>query len=97
MNKRAYISGKISGLMPNEVIENFKRASKKVEELGYTPVDPTFLNVYDLSYEEYMRIDFILIESCDAIYMMKNWKNSLGAIRERKHAKSLGKEIIYER
>ena len=97
MDKRVYISGKITGLPFDEVVDAFEAAGKQIEAWGYTPVDPTLIQIYDLTYEEYMRIDFVLLESCDAIYMMKNWGDSPGARRELEHAQKIGKEIIYER
>lgn len=95
--KRVYISGKITGLPMDEWTESFDRGCEKVENMGMDPIDPTILQVYDLTYEEYMKLDLMLLETCDAIYMLKGWEDSPGANREHDRAKKLGLEIMYER
>lgn len=37
-----------------------------------------------------------ILKRCDAIYMLSNWNDSKGAIRERELALKLGLEILYE-
>ena len=95
--KRVYISGKITGLPMDEWTESFDRGCEKAENMGMNPRDPTILQVYDLTYEEYMKLDLMLLETCDAIYMLKGWEDSPGANREHDRAKKLGLEIMYER
>jgi hypothetical protein len=40
--------------------------------------------------------DLEIIRRCDAVYMLKGFKSSVGAVQEWELAKSLGLEIIYE-
>jgi hypothetical protein len=48
------------------------------------------------SYEQFLHIDYALIDCCDCIYMLKEWKDSNGARLELNYAKCKGKEILYE-
>jgi hypothetical protein len=50
-----------------------------------------------MEYENHMKIDFALIETCDAILLLRDWETSAGSRREKEYAESLGKTIIYER
>ena len=52
--------------------------------------------VSDFTYHKVLYRDFILIEECDAIYMMTGWELSSGASCELAYAKLRGKEVIYE-
>ena len=47
-------------------------------------------------YEDYMKADILLLDMCDAIYMLKTWKKSCGAYRELGYALAKGMEIIFE-
>lgn len=93
---RIYIAGKITGLSETEYRERFMRAQQLIAEKGHKPVNPIYLTVYELGYEDYMTIDQILIDSCDAIYLLSNWQDSPGARREKAYAEYKGKVILYE-
>jgi hypothetical protein len=43
-----------------------------------------------------MKIDLALLELCDGIYMLSNWKQSNGAKTELAVAKALGKKVKFE-
>ena len=43
-----------------------------------------------------MKIDFALLEVSDAIFLLKDWKDSGGAKRELKRAQELKKLIFFE-
>jgi hypothetical protein len=49
----------------------------------------------DATYEQYIEGDLLMVERCDVIYMLPNWKHSQGAIREHQLAVDIGKEIEY--
>lgn len=93
---RVYISGKISGLSWTKIIESFDRGVRAVEKMGHKAIDPSILGIYDLTHREYMKIDKILLASCDAIYMLSGWENSPGAKEEYELAARLNKKILYE-
>jgi len=91
-----YIAGRISG--DDKARWKFEDAEMLLAEQGHTPISPIRLaDAYpDLAYEQYMMIDFALVEMADAVYLLKDWRNSPGAVREHKHAKAIGKKIIEE-
>lgn len=93
--KKIYISGKING--DKSFSDKFARTERLLSRQGHTVLNPARLpEVFPgLKYQQYMRIDLVLIDFCDAIYLMPCWKISPGATREKRFAESLGKEIIY--
>lgn len=94
---KIYISGKITGLHPREYRAKFKAKAKLLREAGHTVVDPSRMDVYGLTYAQYMAIDTTLLSFCDAIYMLNNWKDSNGARLEKEYAESLGLKVFYEK
>ena len=93
---KIYISGKITGLQKRDYRGKFKAAANRLRMQGYEVVDPSRMDVYDLTYAQYMAIDTTLLSFCDAIYMLDNWWNSNGARLEKEYAESLGLVIMYE-
>lgn len=94
---KIYISGKITGLPPRRVKKKFKDAADYLRAEGYIPVNPAVMDGNPgLDYEDYMYVSFAMIDICDAIYMLHDWKDSPGAIREREYAIKAGKEVVYE-
>ena len=63
---------------------------------GYNVINPCKISEYEfLSYEQYLHIDFALIDCADALFMLPDWKNSKGAIREWHYAQAKVKTIIF--
>lgn len=93
---KVYISGKITGLHPREYRGKFKAAAFKLREQGHSVVDPSRLDVFELTYAQYMAIDTTILSFCDAIYMLDNWQDSNGAKLEKEYAESLGLKVMYE-
>lgn len=89
---RVYISGAITG--NDNYIEEFDQAEKMLRERGYEPINPVAIttNLPTLGYEEYMKIDFALLDLCHAIYMIPKWEKSCGANREYGYA--MAKDFI---
>ena len=94
---KVYISGKISGLDIADVKKKFEMASFFLSQTGFEPVSP-FDNGLPagLKWEDYMMADLAMLKECDAIFMLRDWKDSVGAKIERKFAKKMGLEIYYE-
>ena len=90
---RYYISGAITN-NPNYK-SDFERAEMWLKSQGYEVINPCKVP-YNLSYAEYMKIDLALLELCDGIYMLSNWKQSNGAKTELAVAKALGKKVKFE-
>lgn len=94
---RIYISGPIT--KDKAFYNKFLDAEKKLKDAGYEVVNPAKLGVLlpkTFTHADYMDIDLMLLRKCEAIYMLKNWKNSIGAVYERMLAKELGMTIYYE-
>jgi hypothetical protein len=93
---RIYISGKISGI-ENEAPLLFEKAENELKAKGFETVNPMTLNhEHDKSWHSYMKEDVKALCDCDNIYMLKNWKDSKGAIIELEIAVYLGINVIYE-
>lgn len=94
---RVYISGGISGKA--ECANDFSRGEMWCRLNGHSVINPLLLDCLssaNLSYAEYMLIDFRLIELCDCIYMLNGWDKSKGACAELAYAKAIGKKVKFE-
>jgi len=96
---KVYISGKITGLYCWTYLKNFLVAEIYLREQGYSAINPAEVNgrlPEDTTYEQYMQMSMLMLSFCDAIYMLENWKDSPGAIRELEEAKKRGLKIMYQ-
>lgn len=80
---KIYLSGPIRGHADYRVA--FNRTEKELRRRGHTVMNPAVLSE-GFSYEEYMKICRVMLEVCDAIFMMPGWKNSEGACQEHSWA-----------
>lgn len=105
MKEVIYIAGKYTAPTKEGVQANVDKATAKGAELagqGYAPIVPhantTGWEQYNpnLTYRDFMLIDFAQIRKVDVVYMMDNWKDSRGAKAEERFARLLKKKIIYE-
>lgn len=75
-----YVAGKITGLSKEESDKKFEEAAKMLREQGHRVFIPTVLPVYDeVSHDDYLHICFAMIDICECVYMLKNWRQSEGA------------------
>lgn len=95
-NKTIYLSGKIAGLPCDEVRKNFDLAKTQIylSQGHVTIVDPSKLPKTQNSWSHYLLRDLQILQDCDAIAMLPNWKDSNGAKVERAFAEGIGLEII---
>ncbi len=93
MKKKIYIAGKINGL-PN-YRQIFKEAEDKLIAEGNVVMSPAVLGE-GFDYEVYLPICLLMLQACDIVYMLSNWKDSKGAKVELDFALAQGKEIIYQ-
>ncbi len=95
--ERIYISGGITNVP--DAIGRFLEAQKELESKGYMVYNPAHANIFmpeGTTYEEYMKVSFLLLDMADSIYMLKGWEKSCGANREYGYAIGKGKKIIFE-
>ena len=89
-----YIAGKITGLSGEEAEGMFMMAETMLEKKGHTPLNPLALvdQDPDRTYEDYL-LDALEIVLCsaEALYMLPNWRDSLGARIE--HAIAVEKRL----
>lgn len=96
---KIYISGKITGT--DDYMQRFEQAEKELHELypEASVINPAKVNAAlpkDTTYEQYMEMSFTMLEMCDAIYFMKGWEESNGAVREAAKASELGIKSLYQ-
>ena len=103
MEKKIYISGKMTGLSKEEIDNNFNKGVREVKKLGFIPVNPNDIPAYFMNgkndnptYEEWIRGDLIELCKCHAIYMLRNWQDSTGAKIEMRVAIDLNMEILFQ-
>lgn len=66
-----------------------------LEKKGYTVINPTVLPI-GLEYEDYLHINFAMIDVCDEVYFLDNWQDSPGAKNEHNYAKRKDKQLIFQ-
>ena len=90
---RIYISGPISGVL--DFKEKFEKAEQDLRATypNAEIINPTMIKLpSSCTHEDYMRIDFMLLDLADAIYMLKSWDKSKGACMEYGYA--MAKDLI---
>lgn len=101
---KVYISGKMSGLSRQEIMQRFLRAEHILRNQGYNTCNPVrfvFFRwqwLYDLlGYHLALCIDLYMLSHCDAIYMIgDDWQQSDGASVEHFYAYTFGHLRMYE-
>jgi hypothetical protein len=94
---KVYISGKITGLPIQDAEIKFQAAQDLLESLDFEVVNPLKNGLKkDSSWKEHMVKDIDLILTCDVIYMIDGWTDSVGACIEYDIAVRTGKKILFE-
>ena len=93
---RVYISGPIRGT--GDYAQRFEDAEYELREHGFKPINPVKADAIsdDLTIEERLKIDLLLLGMCDAIYMLRGWEGSCGANREFGYAAAKDMMIMRE-
>ena len=90
--KKIFISGKITG---NEIYyAQFLTAEIELKNKGHIVFNPATMPI-GLEYEQYMHICKAMIDICDTVAFLPNWKDSKGAKIEMEYAKKANKKIMY--
>uniref|UniRef100_A0A6M3KBR3 DUF4406 domain-containing protein n=1 Tax=viral metagenome TaxID=1070528 RepID=A0A6M3KBR3_9ZZZZ len=102
--KVIYVAGPYRAETSYGVYQNIRKAEAKAVELwqqGYAVLCPhlnsqLFELMFNNANEICLKGGLVILERCDAIYMMKGWESSVGSRAELKVAKKNRMEIIYE-
>ena len=90
-----YLAGKISG-DPN-YREKFAAAAQELEAAGLIVLNPAVLPKEGFSWEAYMRISLAMLDECETVFFLPDWKNSRGATWEYGRALATGKATVMYR
>ena len=87
---RIYISGAITSDPDFE--RKFEETERTLKSFGFIPVNPAKLaGIFpEGEYEEYMAIDFVMLQYCQAVVLLESAIHSSGAKREIVFAQDLG-------
>tara|TARA_R110000850_G_scaffold235569_1_gene360389 strand:- start:744 stop:1520 length:777 start_codon:yes stop_codon:yes gene_type:complete len=95
LNKqKIYIAGPMTGYDQFNR-SAFNRTSDALSLAGYIVLNPAILPD-GLTQAQYMQIDLTMLQCCDAIFMLKGWDDSAGAMAEHALAMKLGLTVIHE-
>lgn len=93
---KMYIAGRVSGINYNYAKRKFNKAEKYNRGKGWNVINPTKICKKEWSWLRCMIVCLWYLMKCDAVYFLRNYKNSKGAIIEYKIAKLLGKLMYFE-
>lgn len=90
---KVYLSGKITG--DSNYRLKFNTMTEELLSYGYVVFNPAVLPD-GFEYSDYMALDLMILSRCDAIFLLRDWKNSPGARLEYEEAKRLGLQVLKE-
>lgn len=93
---KVYISGAITKCLDYKA--RFNKAEANLIRLGHKIINPSEMKLpnSNSSWGDYMVVCLMMLKDADAIYMLKNYKESQGAMIELAFAERMNKIIIYE-
>ena len=106
--KSIYIAGPYSAGSKKQIDANIHSAAKVASyyaKRGYavfcphtmmTQIDREFNGDGVLTWQYYLETDIYWLSKCDAVHMLRGWRDSKGASLEYMVAKALGLEILGE-
>lgn len=88
---RVYVAGAMTGKFDYK--RYFMEAEETLKSMGHIVVNPAYLPE---GLADYYEINKAMIDQCDAIYVLKDYINSVGTKKEIEYAEATDKEVIYE-
>lgn len=90
---KIYIAGPITGVPDYK--QHFTAAEKRLRDAGHVTMNPAILPE-GFEHHEYMHICYAMIDVCEAVYMLTDWRNSKGALMEYNRALFLKMPLLFE-
>ena len=91
--KTVYLAGKITG--DEKYRSKFRAAATMLGVAGFAVANPAALPYPGFEYAAYIRMSIAMLEECEAVCFLSDWKESNGALQEYEYAKRAGKEIFF--
>jgi hypothetical protein len=92
-----YIAGKITGLSPEQYRPKFEEAERMLFRAGWHPVNPCKLGIpHNWTTEEALPYCFRALQWVNAIYLLYDWDQSQGAIKEKEFAEQRHYDVFFE-
>lgn len=89
---KIYIAGKITD--NPDYKEQFAEAEKMLVAQGNEVMNPSVLPP-GFEHHEYMKVCYSMIDVCEGVYFLSNWRDSVGAKMEHEYASQTGKELMF--
>lgn len=97
MKKKIYIAGKVSGEPLAECTMKFGRAQKLIESLGFEVINPLqIVDDWKTPWQKAMKMCITAMMDCDAIFLLTDYTDSLGAMIEKKLAYDVKMLVFYD-
>lgn len=90
----AYLSGKVTGLVPKECAQKFRRDADMLRKRNYWVFNPAEWINDDCDWQMAMRLCLAVLPMCEKLFRQPDWIDSKGAIWECETAEKLGIEIF---
>ena len=89
---KIYLAGKITD--NSNYKQQFNEAAQALQKDGHIVLNPAILPL-GFAHNEYLHICYAMIDVCDAVFFLSNWKQSTGAKIEHSYAENINKPIYY--